>query len=73
MAYNCSSQGSILGISVSKMDPYILILMEQIAGHSAASREEYSVLDSVEPDPIGFHEQVGSECVKPNVYVIIPV
>lgn len=33
--------------------------MKQVTGHSAASREEYNVLDSMEPDPIGFRDQVG--------------
>ncbi|KAK1364557.1 CCR4-NOT transcription complex subunit 1 [Heracleum sosnowskyi] len=31
---------------------------KQATGHSAASREEYNLLDSVEPDPVGFRDQV---------------
>lgn len=32
--------------------------MQQTTGLSAASREEYNLLDSVEPDPVGFRNQV---------------
>lgn len=33
--------------------------MKQVIGHSAPIRDAYNVLDSVEPDPIGFRDQVG--------------
>lgn len=38
--------------------------MQQTTGPSAASREEYSLLDSVEPDPVGFRNQVCAACAK---------
>ncbi|XP_017218466.1 uncharacterized protein LOC108195949 isoform X2 [Daucus carota subsp. sativus] len=31
---------------------------KQASGHSAASREEFNLLGSVEPDPVGFRDQV---------------
>ncbi|KAL8118761.1 hypothetical protein AgCh_016313 [Apium graveolens] len=40
----------------------------QTTGLSAATREEYYLLDSVEPDPVGFHNQVFVKANKPRAY-----
>ncbi|KAL1818639.1 hypothetical protein ACET3Z_013508 [Daucus carota] len=54
-----ASAASLSGLAVGKDDNLRHSRdRKQTTGLSAASREEYNLLDSVEPDPVGFRNQV---------------